>query len=503
MNQADSQRWAWHEIDGLTLLALAYLALPNLIFIFGWFHWPVAVVLCAALLHLLYRALPARTMNWHREYFPAATLMIIAAGVAWAAFGGGSHFMYANPDWTVRDAVLGDLVYSDWPVHYLSPEGVQLLLRSAIGYFLPLAMFGRIFGIAQLEIAVYLWTTVGVLIFLFLLPLPRRAGWPLAWGLGLVVFFSGMDFVGQFIATESLPIFPMRLEWWVPLSYPSLTNQLLWAPNHCLPMWIGSVLILRHLNSQDFLRMSAALLPLTLIWTPFAAIGLLPFVLLGAVKSFGQWSWRSLPLDAAMSGLIFSTPLILFLILDAAQIDARFASTAPTGFTYYTMQQASLHSYLLFITCEFLFLALVLTPHLRQSRDVFGLAVLILLSLPLIRFGVHNDALLRLSPPALIVLLVACLQTLFDSGRSLSRSTMIVACLFLAIGAHTAFNEFWRAASWPRTHANYKPTLADIQNGQPAAHYVGHLGSSFVRRLLKPLGAPASETNRRSPQTYE
>ncbi len=218
MTRIDNRGWGETRGDGLTVVALSYLTLPNLIFLFGWFRWPAALVLCGALLHLLSRALATRPIAWRLDYSPAAALLILAAAAAWAAFGGGSHFMYANPDWQVRDAVLGDLVFAEWPVHYLSPGGVELVLRSAIGFFLPPAIFGRIFGIEHLEFAVYVWTSAGVLIFLFLLPLPRHAGWPLAWSLLIAVFFSGMDFVGQFIATESLPVFPMRLEWWVPLS---------------------------------------------------------------------------------------------------------------------------------------------------------------------------------------------------------------------------------------------------------------------------------------------
>lgn len=489
-------------IDGLTLLAVSYLAIPNLIFLFGWFRWPVALVLCGVLLHLLFRTIVTRSMTWRLDYTPGAAMLILATAMAWAAFGGGSHFMYANSDWEIRDAVLGDLVFAEWPVYYLSPGGVELVLRSAMGYFLPPALFGRMFGIEHLDVAVYAWTSAGVLLFLFLLPLPRRTGWPLAWGLLIILFFSGMDFVGQVIATESLPSFPLRLEWWVPLSYPSLTNQLLWAPNHCLPLWIGSALVLRHFNSPDFLRMSTATLPLTLIWTPFAAPGLLPFVLLGGAKALRKWSWRNLPLGAVSSALTFSVPLILFLTLDMHQIDARIVGTDPAGLVYYTMQEASLHSYLLFITCEFLFLALVVAPHLRQSRDVFALAVLILLTLPLIRVGVHNDGLLRLSAPALIVLLVACLQTLLEPGRSLSRSSLGIACLFLVIGAHTAFNEFWRAATYHHWQADYRLTLADKENGQPAAHYAGRLGSSPVTPLLKPLTSPASQAGRSAPGNH-
>jgi hypothetical protein len=57
--------------------------------------------------------------------------------------------MYANPDWYIRDAVLGDLVNFEWPLHYLSAEGEPLILRSAIGYFLPPALFGKIFGLGS------------------------------------------------------------------------------------------------------------------------------------------------------------------------------------------------------------------------------------------------------------------------------------------------------------------------------------------------------------------
>ncbi|MBK7955613.1 MAG: hypothetical protein IPK02_17575 [Candidatus Accumulibacter sp.] len=242
---------------------------------------------------------------------------------AWSAFGGGSHFMHANPDWQIRDAVLGDLINFDWPVHYsLSSQGSALILRSAIGFFLPPALFGKIFGLAHLDLAVYVWTAAGVLIFLLLLPLPRRGGWRLTVALFVVIFFSGMDFLGVVIATESMPIFPLRLEWWVPLSYPSLTNQLLWAPNHCLPIWIATLLYFRHRHGAEFLRIMVAALPLTLIWTPFAVIGLLPFVALGVGNWIRKFGWHKVPWGAIISAAAFSLPIGLFLLIDVGHIDA-------------------------------------------------------------------------------------------------------------------------------------------------------------------------------------
>lgn len=487
LNQNPDRNPATGQTDVVLVLALTYLALPNLIFVFGWFLPPVAIVLCAAMLHFLFKTVGAKPIAWKVGYSRQAVLLILATSLAWAAFGGGSHFVYANADWVVRDAVLGDLVFANWPVNYVTAEGVNLILRSAIGYFLPPALFGKLFGVAHLDLAIYLWTATGVMFFLLLLPLPGQAGWRLASGLLLVVFFSGMDFVGQTISTESLPEFPQRLEWWVPLSYPSLTGQLLWAPNHCLPIWISAALILRHWNTRELPGLCAAILPLTLIWTPFAAIGLAPFALLGTIASVRKSGWRGMPWSSLASAAIFCVPIGLFLLLDLGGIDSRVASTPTSGPVNYPLQGATPRAYFLFVTCEFLFLALVLAPHVRQLRGAFAVAVVLLLALPMIRFGPSNDVLLRLCAPPLVVLLVVCLQTLLAHTRSVSGSSLWIAWLFLLIGAHTAFNELWRAATYPRLPADYDKTLADRQAGRPAPHYVGRIGSSPLRKLLAPL----------------
>lgn len=484
LRRADKAR----DLDGLAILALGYLAVPSIIFIFGWFQWPIALLLACALLYLLLLAFDFDTFQWRFGYTPSAGMLIVATGLAWAAFGGGSHFMYANHDWVVRDAVLGDLVRLEWPVTYKSSDGVPLVLRSAIGYFLPPALFGKLFGTAHLDIAIYLWTAAGVVIFLTLLPLPRRVGWPLILGLLITIFFSGMDFLGVVIATQTTPIFPLRLEWWGPLSYPSLTGQLLWAPNHCLPIWIGAMLVFRLNSSGEMLRKSTALLPLTLIWTPFAAIGLLPFVLLGGWKVVADRGWSVVPWRSIATSIAVSLPIVLFLTLDMGNIAAESVVQSkldpPANSAY---QAVSLQSYLIFISCEFLLLALALAPHVRQARDLFAMAVLMLLVLPLIRFGPSNDFLLRLSTPPLIVLLAVCLQNLLSTERKSVPPTIWIVSLFLAIGAHTAFNELWRAATFHRGKADYGPTLAERQGGQPAAHYVGRLNSPYLPALLKSL----------------
>jgi hypothetical protein len=473
-------------LDAHSVLALGYLAIPNFIFVFGWFKLPYAVLLAALASFMLSRVFFDSSVRWKCHSSIAVLALLLAASMGWSALGGGSHFVYANPEWDVRDAVLGDLVRHQWPVAYHFTETGDWILRSAFGYFLAPALLGKLFGTAIVPLAVFVWTAVGVYLFLALLPLSQRFGWRLGLGIVIVVFFSGMDFVGQFIATESWPDFPARMEWWVSLSYPSLTNQLFWAPNHCVPLWIGTALVIRHIDNDRLALLALVMIPLTLIWTPFAALGLLPLVLLGIIrharaKHDVHWSWAG-----AICALTFSYPILVFLTVDISGIPVGSVAAAAAPGQSTARHEISLHSYALFVACEFALLGLVLAPNVRRDRESFWLALIVLLALPLFRFGPNNDSLLRLSTPYLIVLLTEFLYTLFDDRNPRSRALRWIAMGFIVIGAHTAVNEFWRAATFRHRGPNYDVELTALQDGRPAAHYMGRLSASqTLSRMLK------------------
>jgi len=83
-----------------------------------------------------------------------------------ASFGGTGHWVFANADWHIRDAVLHDLVTGAWPVGYGAKDGVPTLLRAPLGYYLPAALVGKAAGLAAAHVALTIWTAVGATIFL-------------------------------------------------------------------------------------------------------------------------------------------------------------------------------------------------------------------------------------------------------------------------------------------------------------------------------------------------
>ena len=143
-------------VDGLICV---YLVLPLLLFC-AWFKWPVAIGLGLLTCYGFVHALPG--MRWRRiDLSPRAIALLAAVALAWTALAGLGHFFYANVDWVIRDAVLRDLVATPWPPMYDAGAGdvAPQILRAPVGFYLPVAAAGSVFGLRCADILLYFWTS--------------------------------------------------------------------------------------------------------------------------------------------------------------------------------------------------------------------------------------------------------------------------------------------------------------------------------------------------------
>jgi hypothetical protein len=87
-----------------------------------------------------------------KNYYLTVTIILLL----WNIFSGIGSFSYQNNDFNVRNAVLRDLINYDWPVVY-DFSNVESDIKEVIGdgqagfvyyyaYWLPSALFGKIFG---------------------------------------------------------------------------------------------------------------------------------------------------------------------------------------------------------------------------------------------------------------------------------------------------------------------------------------------------------------------
>lgn len=465
------------DIDGLALGSLLYLTLPTLIFFIGFFRPEIGIMLAALTIIGLVYVFKLGAGGWHITS-PGRFAIVIGVALIWTSLGGAGHFFYANSDWIVRDAVLHDLVVSDWPPIYGKFGDFSLILRAPIGYFMPAAVLGKMFGIEHADFFLWLWTVLGVALFLALLPLPTRSPFRLGAALLVVILFSGMDIIGIVATGQPLPSLTTHIEWWARLfQYSSNTTLLFWVPNHAIPAWIAAALFFRHWRNRAFPAFAPMMLAVLPLWSPFALIGIAPLMLLPAALAIRQGTWSQLRIPYLLPAVGVLIITSRYLTLDVSQIPSGWMLPQvgnPTTFIII---------YTVFIAVEFLVLMLVLW-RLQPNLPLFAAAVILLL-LPFWSFGLANDFVMRASIPALTIL---CATTLLCFDREIFKTNRIAAfalVVTLVLGAETAVHEIIRALAAERWQPNTEHSLLDIQNGTLPAHYVGQLNQPGLMWLMK------------------
>lgn len=500
-NDAENKAFSHDLLDGL---AIAYLTLPLAIFLAGWFEPWIGLPLIACLAYALWNGTreSARRRDGRRAPVvgaaPAARAtgcgalelaVALGIGLLWALCGGTGHWLFANPDWQVRDAVLHDLVVGAWPVGYGPLDGHATLLRAPLAYYLPAALFGKLLGLPAAHVAMAAWTGLGATLFLLqvLSLAPPRLGAALA-AAAVIVLFSGLDLIGNF---ASVPDFAHRvhfgshLEWWAGrYQYSSMTTQLFWVPNHALGGWLAVGLLARERTASALDALWPLLLVAVALWSPLTAVGLVPFVLWRLAGP----AWRVrlhalLSVRTLVPALLLGVAVASYLALDAARIPKGF-TFGREGFDAAALARDFARQLEFFLLEAGLIGVLVLT--LRRSGELV-LALVILAFLPLASFGAANDLVMRASIPSLAVLAIGAALALVRPWRA-ARTTgrRVALAALLLVGAVTPLEEFARATILPAWPIDLEARLIEAACGRYPANYVARLSAPFAAHLLRP-----------------
>ena len=508
------------ELPLVHRLAIVYLMLPVVIWLVGWHQWwlgiPVSIVVAVALL-------PALVGPWRVSPRPTAVLVLLVA-LGWVmSTAAGGVFDVHNFDWIKHRAIFLDLSRGAWPVHLpywasslgtFFPGEVELtgdLLRYYLAYYLTPGMVGSWFGAAALNWAVPLWTWCGAALVLLLFTRDFK-GWKVLAAAAVFVFFSGMDIVSV-IAVKGWQWLEFRvslagwpalylgtdfLEWdrfWnVKVQFLSHMTDLMWVPQHFIPGAIYALLLVQLNRHRRFLAVSGVVVGVSLLWSPFVAVGLLPFVVVliiqNGVRPFLPWQ-----------NLVVA-PLLTLLML--AYLTSDTGDIPHFWLWEFAGWPNVLRGLPLLYVTEFLALAallVLLRPRLRRE-PFFVAAVGTMLLLPLYYFGLHNDLVMRGLIPALALLCFYCAHAL--SGRPPSdgraggsirdKALAGVVVAVLVVGALGPFINLARANSdrnagdfW---YHRYGPDYSTPQAvGEPIVNqYLAAEVSPWYRLLLRDAG---------------
>lgn len=422
-----------HKLDRIMYdISVIYIALPVFIFLAGWLRLVVAIPVCTVFLISVFLMMKNRPapVAWHLTKAQwrgiIASLILLAI---WVFLSGQGGFSFQNSDYQYRNAIFRDLINKSWPVIYAnsSLDAVSSSIAGAsnlsiltyyIAFWLPGALVGKLFGWYAANAFLYLWSFLGlVLITYFLFRTLRNSS---VWSVIILIFFSGMDILGYILITKGKLPGPIdHIEWWSGLQYSSNTTLLFWVFNQTITIWLAILLIMNLKNSRSLFFLYAMLL----LHGPFPFLGMLPIVLWKAYQGypldlkrinakmvnipvlFFRWFWkgvlRAITFENVCGGI--SVLLIVYFYLTNNVSGSKYGTNRLTT-NYFGLVVLEGGFYLLFLFAE------------HFKKPLYWICLGSLLLIPFFRVGVSQDFCMRVSIPALFVIMIMIQQSLLGKA---------------------------------------------------------------------------------------
>lgn len=479
-----------NSIDRLDQLICIYLFIPTLLFTL-WFVPAVTVPL--ALLALVASWFTLQGRNPKLPSLPIGLMLsVLIFALAWTALAGVGHFYFANSDWLVRDAVLHDLSNSAWPASYIDAAGDRWIVRAPVAYFLPAAVVGKLLGFHAANVALYLWTAIGWALFLLAACRIFVSKKERVLCLLVLTLFGGMDLVGYIANNKILPDIGEHIEWWASyIQYSSNTTLLFWVPNHALPAWIVTAVILRYWRQRKLAKMTPMLAVAIPLWSPLAAIGLFPFFLFGLAW---RRDFRILFSPKRFLPLVpIALAIVLYIGMDATSVPHRWFAD------YFPSTGSFIFTYTLFCLIEFGLLALILA-RIAPFDMPMRVAIATLCFLPFYVYGVSNDLAMRASIPALLVIALSAVRALVLTSQQQWRILLIFILLTGALGAAQEPLRTLMKSPWKPGEGNLQQAASTPNHPNSfAAHYFARVDSHRMDWLMRkpvPVNQKELEKNR-------
>ena len=500
--------------DRLLLVTAAYLALPNLLFVLGWLSpgWAVPGVLALTV---------ALVVTWRSAADGAhppsqgtvAAVALLAAVAAFAAGIGGVNLQVT--DYYKHNLMFLDLAVERWPVVYALPGGGSAYLCYYVAYYLPASLLGTLLGPAGIDPASLAWGLLGVgLAFGWIARLGRDRSVAVlivfllvdgfAWLPGLLPLAARLGLVDPGALAAPWPGGVFSDRFWSfggpasRLLFPGQLNHLVWTPQHALPGWLATACVIDALERRRPSVHLPSIHALTVLWSPFVAVGLIPFTALALLRER-----RRAMIAAGALAVVVALPATLYFAGHVPLAHADWLFAAFTGWrdwlTYLAFLVSSVGVWwgLLAVTrrtCG--------VPD-RDGLHMAALAVAVLVAVTTVRLGLNNDWVLHVSSPALVVVHLAVARAVIAAWPKIRRrgSRLLLAVLLLA-GAERSVKHWILAPlgllpgqviDAPIAEARaVAPNIATLeQDDYLAAQYLGRTDSFFARVLLRrPAAGP-------------
>lgn len=444
-----------------------YIQLPIAIFMVGWLDVKYAVLFTTILIACNYRIVTkqkdvfAFKIKYDKERINA--MIVVGIVIAfWVYLSGIGGLCFQTSDHTCRNAIFEKLVNEEWPVvgQYQIDGGavstVQLVYY--IGFWLPAAVFGKIFGITAGYYFQMIWAFIGV--FLTFMLICNYFDRVKVWYIFTLILFSGWDIVGVLIMNPDMTnmmyyvdgesVYSLgsvaHLEWWCNFQFSSFTSQLFWVFNQAIPCWIVLLMIIQMKKNNHMILIMGSLL----LCSSFPFIGIIPFAVHSIFNrdygcKFGK-DWikyfirDTFTFENVVGGGI--TGIISYLYLRA-----NYSSHMKNSNVIQHSTRAFLMMWIIFILLE-VGVYFIMVYKFQKKNALFYISLCWLAVCPLFSVGTSQDFCMRASIPALLILVILIIdsvQKMYDRRKYINLAIIVCA---LIIGAVTPLHEINRSVRY-------------------------------------------------------
>ncbi len=450
-------------------LSCLYILLPFLIFSAGWLKLYYAIPIVLILLLCYWKVCKDTPELWLPDITRdniVRLLFILGVIAIWVYMSGIGKFVYQNNDHPIRNTLFDILVEYDWPVinYDILPEKLGEFDATAliyyIGYWLPSALVGKVFGMRAGYYAQAVWAVLGIaLVYYFICVKAKKI---VIWPLWIFIFFSGLDIVGVFLTNADITSYESiwHAEWWsIPYEYSSMTTQLFWVFNQAIPAWICTMLVYVQQNNRNLVFILAC----CMLSSTFPFVGLLLIVVFlcfsrkySELEKF-RISKKTVKVKEYFKCVIKDTctvqnvigggiiGIISFLYLFGNSSGGRILQEDPRGPAYYN----SLPKLVLFLILEVLVFAVLLYKY-NKNNKLFYFVILLLCIIPPIKVGYSNDFCMRVSIPFLFIIMLWIIEAVARAWKEKDYGLFAGLVIVLIIGSATPVLELKR--TWTYTY---------------------------------------------------
>lgn len=409
-----------HKIDTKYLYNIIYfyLSLPLIIFFLGWLKFYIALPLTLALLIPLLFCFKHKYIEFSNKSLLKFVICLLIITIFLVLSGIGS-IGYQNWDYSKHNALLRDLINYKWPVIY-NDSG---LLIYYLAYYLPSALFGKLFGFNAANVFMFIWAFIGLTLFLILMSIYLKK--ISIKNILIFIFFSGLDIIGQLMYI-GVPLGTDHIEHWSKiLSYQSNVTLLFWVPQHAIAGWLFTVLILNLIREEN--KYIIFIYSLSLFWSPFVFIGLFPFV--------AYYSFKNIKKSINIYNMFSIVIVFIF--------GMYYRLNNSNGTFKMLWQSTNLYDswfvVLMFYVLEFIIYSFILSEKFKKDK-IFLISIVTLSLIPLLQFGMGGDFVMRASIPSLCVLCFFIIKYINENGHC---KNILIALLL--VGSLTGMFEISRS----------------------------------------------------------